>query len=80
MPTSSARTRAATPRDMLMWAALGLLAIGQLVAFWMLCSQQVARAQTRDAAAPVQRVAMADCQRAMPRSTFYTCADRAHRD
>ena len=80
MPSPLSHPRAATPKDMLMWAGLGGLAVGLLVAFWMLCSQQVEKAQSRDASAHLQSVAVADCPRYLPRSTFNTCADAGHRD
>lgn len=67
---------AALPRDKLLWPVLGVLVAGQLVAFWMLCSYQVRKAEVRDAALHVQSVAVADCLRYIPRATLSSCAQR----
>jgi hypothetical protein len=64
------------PRDRLFWMALVALAIGQLVAFWMLCSQQVRKAQIRDVSLAVQRVAVADCLQYVPGATLSSCLNR----
>ena len=42
----------------------------------MLCSQQVRKAQARDAAWQVERMAMADCLRYIPKATLHSCASR----
>jgi hypothetical protein len=68
--------RAAAPRDRFLWAVLAALALGQLVAFWMLCAHQVRKAQMRDVSLEVQRVAVADCLQYVPRATLNSCADR----
>jgi uncharacterized protein YpmS len=50
MPTRSLTTSAESSRDKWMWALLALLAVGQIVALWMLCQNQVAQAESRHAA------------------------------
>lgn len=60
-----------SPADKWLWALLGFLVVGQVVAFWMLCSQQVQKAESRDAAVRVARMAMRDdCA---PRDGRATC-------
>lgn len=67
---------AAMPRDKLLWPVLVTLASAQLLAFWMLCSHQVRKAEVRDATLQVQRVAVADCLRYIPRATLNSCMSR----
>ena len=67
---------AAFPRDKLFWPVLGALLAGQLLAFWMLCSHQVRKAEVRNATVQVQRVAVADCLRYIPRATLNSCVNR----
>jgi hypothetical protein len=59
---SPART-AAWPREKMFWALVAALALGQLVAFWMLCSYQVRSAHARNETLQVERMALADCLR-----------------
>ncbi len=61
-------------RQKLLWSLLAAVAAGQLLAFWMLCSHQVRKAQVRDATLQVQQVAVADCLRYLPRATLSSCA------
>lgn len=67
---------AAAKRNKLLWPVLVTLAAAQLLAFWMLCSHQVRKAEVRDATLQVQRVAVADCLRYIPRATLNSCASR----
>jgi hypothetical protein len=76
MPSHPPARPAAATRDRFWWSVMVLLAMGQLVAFWMLCAQQVRKAQMRDVSLEVQRVAVADCLRYVPRATLSSCADR----
>jgi bacteriorhodopsin len=71
---SVAARAAASQREMILWAVLGTMAAGLLVAFWMLCSDQVRKAEQRDAGLRMQRIAMTDCLRYMPQSTMSSCA------
>jgi hypothetical protein len=56
MPPATAKTPA-TLREKMFWALIGTLAVGQLIAFWMLCSHQVSEAQAREATLQGQRLA-----------------------
>ncbi len=71
---------AASPMGKLLWAAIGVLVVGQLITFWMLCSQQVQKAHMRDASQRVQRVAVADCLRHAPGATKNSCAGAVSTD
>lgn len=64
------------PRSRLMSIGLGALAVGQLVALGMLCSQQVQKAQARDSNDVVQRMALSDCLQYVPGSTIASCRQR----
>lgn len=75
LPHSTQATGGA-PRDRLFWTALGTLAVGLLVAFWVICEHQVRKAQMRDVSLEVQRVAIADCLQYVPRATLNSCANR----
>ena len=67
--------KAGLSRAHLFWGLLSLLVVGQLIAFWMLCSQQVHKAAVRDATLHVQRVAISDCLRYVPGATLDSCAE-----
>lgn len=49
-----------SPADKWLWALLGALVIGQVVAMWLLCAEQVAKARNREAAVRAERVALRD--------------------
>jgi hypothetical protein len=70
------RHTAAAPRDRAFWIAASVLVLGQLVAFWMLCSHQVRMAEVRHASAQVERLAVADCLRYVPNATMGSCSAR----
>lgn len=55
----------------LLWALLGMVVAAQIVAMWMLCKQQVDRAQAREAALRAERVALRD--NCAPRDGRATC-------
>jgi hypothetical protein len=63
-------------RDRAIWLSATVLAIGQLIAFWMLCSHQVRKAEVRDASMHVERIALSDCLRHVPNATLSSCAAR----
>jgi hypothetical protein len=65
-----------TTRDKIFWSLIAALALGQLVAFWMVCNEQVRRAQAREVMLQVDRVGIADCLRSTPKSTPQKCAAR----
>ena len=60
-----------SPADKWLWALLGFLVVGQIVAFWMLCSQQVQKAEAREAEVRMTRMAMRD--ECAPRNGRATC-------
>lgn len=67
---------AETSPGKLFWSVIVALMLGQIVAFWMLCIHQVRRAEVRDATLQVERMAMADCLRYIPKATLNSCASR----
>jgi hypothetical protein len=60
-----------SPADKWLWALLGLLVVGQVVALWMLCQQQVEKAEIRDAQVRIERFALRD--ECAPRDGRATC-------
>jgi hypothetical protein len=56
MPLPTSAQGAVTVRQKMFWALVAALAVGQLIAFWMLCSHQVRQAQAREATLQVERV------------------------
>lgn len=60
----------------LFWAVILALMVAQLAAFWMLCSEQVRKAELRDASARQERLALADCM-SSAHSTVSGCVARA---
>ncbi len=67
---------APTSPGKLFWLVIVALMLGQIAAFWMLCTQQVRKAEVRDATLKVERMAMADCLRYIPKATLNSCASR----
>jgi hypothetical protein len=61
------------PRHRGVWLVLGAIVAAQLMALWMLCSQQVRKAETRNARLQVQQMALADCLRYVPGATAASC-------
>ena len=68
--------RAETSPGKLFWLVVLTLMLGQIAAFWMLCTDQVRKAQARDAMLQVERMAMTDCLRYIPKATLNSCASR----
>lgn len=64
------------PRSRMFWVVLGALVVGQLFAFWLLCSHQVRKAEARSNQVLVQQMAMADCLQYIPGSTIASCSAR----
>ena len=64
------------PRAKLFWAVAGVVLLGQLVASYMLCSQQVRNADARKTAIQVQRTAINDCLQYLPNATVGGCASQ----
>ena len=48
------------PADKWLWSLLGVMVVVQLVALWMLCREQVQKAEIRDAAVRAERIALRD--------------------
>jgi hypothetical protein len=67
---------AGLPRDTWLWALIGFLVVGQISAFWMLCQYQVRKAEVRHASLQMERTAVADCMKYVPRATLNSCAAR----
>ncbi len=76
MPTDLLQESARAPRERLFRVLLLVLATSLFVAFWLVCSQQVRKAQMRDVSMQVQRVAIGDCLQYVPRATLNGCASR----
>ncbi len=64
------------PRSRLFWVVLGAVALVQIVALWLLCSQQVHRAEARHQELTTQQLALADCVQHVPGATLATCSNR----
>jgi hypothetical protein len=64
-----------SPADKWLWALLGFMAVGLFVSFWMLCSEQVRKAEIRDAQVRAERVALRD--ECAPRNGHATCLPAA---
>lgn len=58
------------------WVLLGGVAAAQLCAFWLVCSQQVRRAESRHNEEVVQQMALSDCLQYIPGSTIASCTTR----
>ena len=70
-----------SPADKWLWALLGFLVVGQVVALWLLCSQQVEKAEAREAGLRMARIAMHDdCAPRGGRATCMAPDAQARRD
>jgi hypothetical protein len=58
------------------WMLLAGVALGQLFAFWLLCSHQVRKAEARQNESTIQQMALADCLQYIPGSTIASCTSR----
>jgi hypothetical protein len=68
------------PRSRMFWViVLGVVAT-QLMAFWLLCSHQVRKAEARQTEVVVQQMALSDCLQYIPGSTIASCSGRARVD
>lgn len=61
------------PRSRMFWLVLGALVVGQLLAFWLLCSHQVRKAEARSNEMLVHQMALSDCLQYIPGSTIASC-------
>ena len=64
------------PRSAGFWIILGGVVVAQLIAFWVLCSQQVRKAEARSAETQMAQMALADCLQYVPGSTIASCTSR----
>ena len=76
LPTAPPARTAAWPREKMFWVLIAALVVGQLVAFWMLCSYQVRLAQARSASVHLERMVLADCLGYSVAATPAHCANR----
>lgn len=63
-------------RSRIWWLALVALAGAQLLALWMVCSDQVRKAEARSNEAVVQQMALSDCLQYIPGSTIASCVNQ----
>lgn len=66
-----------SPWGKLVWAGVAVLALVQVVAFYRLCTSQVARAQARETVAVEQRNTLTNCLDYTHKSTISSCARHA---
>ena len=64
------------PRNPALWWLLGALLAAQFMAFWLLCNQQVRKAEARSAEVQMAQMALADCLQYIPGSTIASCTTR----
>ena len=68
--------RTQQPRSRMFWLVVGALVVGQLFAFWLLCSHQVRKAEARNNEVMVHQMALSDCLQYIPGSTIASCSAR----
>ena len=61
-------------REPLFWLVLSGVLATQLLAFYLLCTHQVRKAENRRAAVEVQRMAHSDCLQYLAQSTIGSCS------
>lgn len=64
---------AQSPWARLVWVAVAVLALVQVIALYQLCTGQVERARAREIVALEQRNALTDCLDSLNRSTISSC-------
>ena len=64
------------PRDRVFWLVLAAVISVQLLALYSLCSQQVRKAEARQAAAHAERLANSDCLQTLAGVTVVGCDTR----
>ena len=78
MPIQSHAVEPATQsRSRWMWMLLAGIALAQLCAFWLLCSHQVRKAESRQNETVIHQMALADCLQYIPGSTIASCTHRS---
>ena len=63
-------------RSPMWWFVLAALAVAQLLAFWLLCSHQVRKAEARSTEMQVRQMALSDCLQYIPGSTIASCGNQ----
>ena len=66
--------RTGMPREPVFWLVLIAVLAAQLLAFYLLCSHQVRKAEVRRAQAEVERMAHSDCLQYLANATIGHCA------
>jgi hypothetical protein len=79
MPASTTTRRAQPARGPLFWTVLLALLVTQALAFYLLCSHQVRKADARRIAQDVQLMAFSDCLQYVEGSTIGSCTSRLGR-
>lgn len=69
-------SQAQPARSPMWWFALGALVVAQLLAFWLLCSHQVRKAEARSTEVQVRQMALSDCLQYIPGSTIASCGNQ----
>jgi hypothetical protein len=64
------------PRGGMFWMIVFGVVATQLMAFWLLCSHQVRKAEVRRNEAVVRQMALSDCLQYIPGSTIASCTGR----
>lgn len=64
------------PREPVFWLVVAAVVSTQLLAFFLLCTQQVRKAEARLAQVEAERMASNDCLQYMQQSTIASCATR----
>lgn len=62
------------PRRPVFWLVLAAIMATQLMAFYLLCTHQVRKAENRRAEVEVQRMAHSDCLEYLAQSTIGSCS------
>ena len=65
---------ATSTRSRWLWMGLAGVALGQLFAFWLLCSHQVRKAEARHNETVIHQMALSDCLQYIPGSTIASCS------
>jgi len=73
MASRTSALSADTPQRRLFWGFMAALALAQIAAFYLVCRDQVLRAQARDAGVQMQQLALADCLQDSANSTIGRC-------
>lgn len=76
IPASANDASALQERSRAWSLALAALACTQLLAFWMVCSHQVRKAEARSNEVAVQQMALSDCLQYIPGSTIASCTSQ----